>query len=299
MTLNEFIEQERTIRTDIHLHNGVWWRTSAFQCCQPVYLLQEVEAGMASPRITQAFVRHSYLVPKGCSGNTSWVCLMLQGSKFSDFSFETLPYEKRKAINKAQKSEFEVRRITSLEKNWEDLREICISTANRTQHGYPASYYVENDNEWRTNMRREYALPKRDWHGVFIGEKMIAFMYSCLVDRTANLLVTKFNSDFLASRPSDYLHYCVISYYRDIPECERVCAGRSVSQVLSIDRFKLGFGFTQEVMPAYCKTNRMVKFGISTLSPLIRMTINKTGSDSRRGILYKLETIEKAFCDGV
>jgi hypothetical protein len=207
--------------------------------------------------------------------------MFLRGVAFSGFRQEGLRHERRKALNRARQSGLRFERLGSLECHWPDLREIYVSTAERTTYGYRPEYYVQQEDAFRRDLRREFSLEGRDWFGVFSGERLIAFLYTCLVDRTAHLLVTKFNHRFLEMRPSDFLHFEVIRHYQDLEECEEIYAGRSIATAATIDRFKAGYGFERVEMAAYQWTNPAVRSAVVVARAVLRRTVGRRAGDRR------------------
>jgi len=295
MILEQYIEQERKIRQKVHFHGGVWWKQSSFQSCQPLYPLQEIPTGSSRPGFTKALIRYSHLVPPGSVGKIQWDCMFLEEDALAGFSFEGLKHEKRKAVNRGKRSGLKVERIENIENHWPDLQQIYISTANRTSYGLPGSYYVENEDDWKTNLKNEFDLVGRDWFGVFSEDTLVGFLYSCLVDGTASLLVTKYNDDYRNMRPTDFLHYHVILNYQDHPKCHKIYAGRSVTATPTIDRFKSAFGFKRIPIQAFECVNRFVMAGAKSALFLGKPILQRIQADNRRGIGYRLKVLENSI----
>lgn len=295
MTLEEFVAQERAVRGGVHHHAGVWWRSTSFGCCQPVYPLQEIEAGAARPKMARSFVRYSHVVPAGKQHNSAWRCLFLDGAALKGFCFDKLRYEKRKAINKARRSGLEIRRITDLEPLWPELQKVFMSTARRTGYGLPAAYYMESEAEWKRGLRREHGLPGRDWWGAFLGDTLVAYLYTCLVGETALLLVTKHDDAYSELRPSDLLHFEAIAHYRDDASCSRIYAGRVTGIVPSIDQFKAKFGFQAAELPVHDRLNRCVVWTARAASRIGGPIPSADPGTSRRGLSYWLRTVRQSI----
>ena len=270
MTLQEFVYQEREVRQGIHYHDGVWWRRTAFQCCQPVYALQEIEPLTAAPRLWKTLVRYSHVVPHTHFTGRTRTRLVLQGERLRNYDIGDLERRRRQAISKAHRSGLVAQRITCLDDHWRDLREIFISTAARTGYGLRPEYYVEKEAKWREGQRREFSLRGRDWFGVFSGKKLIAYIYSCLVEETAVMLVTKCHADYLRSDPNDLLWFFHNSYYRDQPGCRRLDAGWSIAEPPSIDWRKTKLGFERVEIPVFERTRPVAAQGMALVFGVMR-----------------------------
>lgn len=292
MTLEEYIEQERKIRRGVHHHDGVWWVTTFPQCCQPLYQLQEIIPKVSAPNPWKAIIRYSHVVPKDYHGTEKKTRLLLQGDKLKSFDVKDLERRRRQAINKAIRSGFLVDKMVNLEKHWSDLQEIFISTARRTRYGLPERYYIEKEAEWRENLRREFDLPGRDWFGVYKGNKLIAYLYSCIVDGAAIWLATKSNGEYLKEDPNDLLWFHVISHYKAQAGCIRIDAGWAISQTPSIDWRKTKLGFERVEMPIFHRMNRFALLGVKALLSGMKPFLKEVRNDSRRNILHKLGVIE-------
>jgi hypothetical protein len=297
MTLDQYLEQERAIRKGIHQHDGVWWHRSAWGSCTPLYPLQPLLPGQVRPAPQRAPLRYRFLTPDQAGANHAMAFMVLAEDRLRAFSFDTLPHEKRKAINRAEKTGLRVQRLCSLEDQWPALKQIFISNATRTGYGLPPAYYETHEAQWKADLRREFALADRDWFAAFAGETVVAYLYCVLVEETALLLVTKFNAAFLESRPSDALHFHALSYYRDQPACRRVSAGSVNANVATIDRFKSRFGFEPTSYPAFQWTNRALlaplRFGLSCLAGLCRWQTD----DSRRNLKYFTRVRQRALSE--
>lgn len=297
MTIEEFIEQERHIRSDVHYNDGVWWRRVSMGNCLPLYPMQEFQAKSSRPTLLKGFLRYRHLTPDEICSNTSVTYLMIPEEKLDSFSFENLSHSRRKAINQSAKFGLVVRKLQSLDSHWAALKQIYISQSKRTNYGIPESYYVHNEEDWRRNLGSEFSLQGRDWFGVFHENTIVAFMYSCVIGDIAHLLVTKLNSDYIKLRPSDALYYNVISYYRTQSECRRVCAGQANLMTPSINHIKLQYLFEPVEFPAYqwiCSSARSL---LRCVLPGASLAFRWQSADSKRNLRYKIEMMKKSVAN--
>jgi len=259
MNAEQFIQQQIRAGFTIHQNQGVWWQRTSPCYCKPVLPFQELVPGEASPKTYKALFAYTHIVPRDDLANRRLGLMLLSEERLRGYCLEALPYEKRKAIRKAQRGGLLARRIDDVKAVMDDLREICISTAKRTGYGRPPDYYVKHQDEWRTFMRRTFSLEGREWWGVFTGGRLVAYLYGYLVEDTMILDSTKFHTDFLSDRPSDLLHFTVLEHCRELRECRRVSAGNWVPDVTSINRFKETHGFEKINLPVYSRYNQAVQ----------------------------------------
>ena len=299
MTLEEYLRQESGIRSGVHFHGGVWWKQTSPGCCQLLYPLQEIPPGSAAPHPLRSFIRYSHVVPAG-SGTPGRMRtrLVIQGDNLKNYSLQNIADRKRRqAINKAVRCGFKTGLIQDLEKHRRDLHDIYISNAARNQHGLPAQWYVEHEEEWWRNLAREHALPGRDWFGAFHGEKLVAFLYNCLVDDTAVMLVAKSHRDYLVSDPNDLLWFDSFLHYQAMPECRRIDAGWAIPVPPTVDWRKRSLGFESAELPVFEKANRAALGAIRGALFLAKPLLKLGDPKANRGILFKARTIQKRLED--
>lgn len=299
MKLEDYLRQESGIRKGVHLHDGVWWKRSLPGCSQPLYPLQEVMPGSARPRFSKSFIQYSHVVPGIGASNRqrTRTRLLLQGENLKGYSLESLDRKRRQAVNKAVRCGFRTELIQDLQKHRADLHEIYISNAIRNKHGLPHQWYIENEGQWWADLVRENALAGRDWFGVFQGEKLVAFLYACLVDDTAVWFVTKSNMEFLSSDPNDLLWFDVITHYKNVAACRRLDAGWAIPVPPTIDWRKRRLGFEPVELPVFEKMNPLVLGLMRAFLFLANPILRLSSSDSNRGFPFMVRTIQKRLDD--
>ena len=297
MNLDEYLKQESSLRKGIHFHGGTWWKSTATGCCQPLHALQEIAPGSARPAWSRSFIRYSHVVPGGAGAESrkTRTRLMIQGERLTTYSLQNIADRKRRqAINKAVRCGFKTDLIRDLEKHRRDLHEIYISNADRNRHGLSPEWYVEHEEEWWGNLAREFALPGRDWFGAFQGEKLVAFLYVCLVDDTAVMLVAKSNKEFLVSDPNDLLWFDAFMHYQGVAGCRRIDAGWAIPVPPTIDWRKRSLGFESVELPIYERTSRLalnlIRAPLFLAKPILDSSI---AGGANRGLLFKARTIQK------
>jgi len=295
MKLEDYLRQEAGIRSGVHVHHGVWWKKTSWGCCQPLYPLQEIPPGSARPAPLKSFIRYSHVVPAGTlSGartRTRWV---IQGDNLKAYSLANIADRKRRqAINKAVRCGFKTDMITELEPWRRDLHDIYVSNAARNRHGLPPEWYVEHEEEWWRNLSREHSLPGRDWFGAFQNGKLVAFLYNCLVDDTAVMLVAKSHRDYLSADPNDLLWFDSFLHYQALPECRRIDAGWAIPVPPTVDWRKRSLGFEPAELPVFGKTNRFATGAIRGALALARPWLNRGDPGANRGWRFKARTIQK------
>jgi hypothetical protein len=298
MNLETFLKQEVGIREGVHLHDGVWWKQSSWGCCQPLYPLQEIAPRSARPGRIQSLVRYTHVVPAGTAAGKTRTRLLLHGEKFKNYSLQILADRKRRqAITKAVRCGLRTERIVDLEKHRRDLLEIYTTNAARNRHGLSEEWYIEHEAEWWGGLMQEFSLPGRDWFGTFHGEKLVAFLYNCLVDDTAVMLSAKSNKAFLISDPNDLVWFDAIMHYKDIAECRRVDAGWAIAVPPTVDWRKRSLEFEPVELPIFDRFNPvalgMIRAGLFAARPLLR----RSSPTENRGLVFTLKTIQKRLED--
>jgi hypothetical protein len=235
---------------------------------------------------------YSHVAPPGWESRHSRVRLLLQGDRLTQFDIGKLERRRRQAVNRAVRSGLAVDTIARLDPHWEALRKIYMSTAARTGYGLAESYYREKEGEWRENLRREFALPGRDWFGVYHDRRLVAFLYSCLVGDTAVWLATKCDADYLQKDPNDLLWAQTIQHYRGRQDCSRIDAGWSIAEPASIDWRKASMGFERVDLPVFRVVSWAVRATGSVALSILRSAVGVVRDESRRGLGFKLRTIE-------
>lgn len=299
MNIEEYLQQEVTIRDGIHCHDGVWWKNNSFGTCSTLYQLQEFEPIIAKPSIKHSFIRYYHIVPAALIGKIKGTItirnrMMIKGESLSNYSLGAISDRKRRqAINRALKYGFRVERIKDFTKHRSDFLEIYITNAERNYRGNH-DWYKKNEDQWWSKLFEEHSLPGRDWFGVFYEDKLIAFLYACLVNGTAIWLVSKSNKDYLKKDPNDLLWHYTISHYQNIPNCSCVDAGWAISIPPSIDWRKRSMGF--EPVPFFIYdhmnylTSSAIKAALWLASPVLNSSIPYK---NREGLLYKARVLQQ------
>jgi hypothetical protein len=217
---------------------------------------------------------------------------MLQGDRFLNYGLNTLSSKRRQLIRRANRLGYQVGKIDSLEDHRLELQKIYVSTAQRNRHGLAEDWYISNQSTWWRNLQQEYALPGRDWFGVFLAGQLVSFMYCVHVEDTVMWLVNKCNEEFLKSDPNDLLWFEVIDYYKKIDTCEKIDAGQAVPIPPSIDWRKAHLGFEAIDVPIFEKVNvgalGTARVAVGALAPFTR-----SNDPSNRGFAFRVRNLEK------
>jgi len=295
MTLDQYLEQEAQVRSHCHFHDGVWWKRASWGCCQPLYPLQEIVPGAARPNPFKSFIRYEHAIPGGGTPAVrTKTRLMIAGDKLENYDLQSIPDRKRRqAINKAVRCGIKIGRILDLEKHRGDLQEIYVSNAARNQHGLPAQWYVEHEAQWWRNLVREHALPGRDWFGAFSGDKLVAFLYNCLVEDTAVMLVAKGNKAYLVSDPNDLLWHEAILHYRELAACRRIDAGWAIHVPPTIDWRKRSLGFADVEIPVFAHANPLALGVVRGVLRLARPVLDSPRFAANRGWVFRGRVIQR------
>lgn len=271
MTSSEFVQQQAALGVKAHARQGVYWQRAAHGYYKPVLPFQSFPPGQARPRPAAAYLGYSHLVPNASQANRVWPCMILTARGLEQYSFGNLSYEKQKAIRKARRSNYAVERLSRLEPWLDDLAEVCESAARRLGYGKPAEYYRTHFEDWRGTMLSLFALPGREWWGVFSEGRCISYMYAYQIDETMVLDTTKCHTDHLINRASDLLHFEVLQHCRDLPACSRVYAGGWIAGLESKNRFKMTHGFERVELPIHASYTFPVRAALYLIEQSVRL----------------------------
>jgi hypothetical protein len=258
MKAEQYIEQQIKAGYKIHLHDGVWWQQYAPWFYRPVVPLQKLTPGSVRPSRLLSVLGYSHLVDDPEIANKYWPVMMLKEESLELFSISALSSSKRARVRKGLKLN-EVRKIANIDPVITEMQQICISAAKRTGHGRPPEYYVKNAGEWEAFMRKEFAIPGREWWGAFQGDVLVAYYYAYLVDETMFISAAKSHSDYLQNCPNDALLFSFLEFCRGLEDCRRVIFG-DWSDAPSLNEFKERYGFQKVDLLMYTTLNKIVKW---------------------------------------
>ena len=220
MTSKEFIEQQIAAGYKIHFYRGVWWEKKEPFFYKPVVSLEKILPHESTPVLLKSFLGYSHLVSDKKLATKYWSVMLLNHEKLKDFGLKSLSSSKRARVRKGLRLT-EVKKIENIESIIEDIKNICISQAKRTRHGLPPEYYIKHYNKWRSSIKREFALLKREWWGIFYNDSLIAYNYGVLVDDTMFIFTAKSHADFLDKCPNDALLFTFLNYCKSLNSCKK------------------------------------------------------------------------------
>lgn len=255
MTSEEFINQQIAAGHKIHVNRGVWWQRVAPFCCKPVINFKET--GTSNPLLIKSFLKYSYVVKDPAIANSHWDVMLLHRDKLKDFSIKSLSSSKRARVRKGLKF-VEIKKIEDIEPVIDNIRDVCISTAIRTNHGLPPGYYLKKYKKWRSWLMKEFSLPNREWWGAYFNNSLIAYMYGVLIDDTMYDFTAKSHTDFLDKCPNDALIFTFLEYCKNLTGCNQVIFGDWSKNVPSLNKFKENFGFEKVELPMYVWINPLL-----------------------------------------
>ncbi|MDQ7786442.1 MAG: hypothetical protein RDU01_02435 [Thermodesulfovibrionales bacterium] len=255
MTSKEFIEQQIAAGYKVHYHDGLWWEQFRPFFYKPVIPFHELIPGKVVPKFTKSFLGYKHLVSDRQLANQYWPILLLDNNKLQEYSIYSVHTPKRSQVRKGLKLT-EIKRIEHIETAIEDIKNICISTRMRTKHGKPEKYYLTE--EWKRWITKEFNLAKREWWGAYDGKKLIAYIYSVLIDETMFLRAAKSHTDTLEKCPNDALIFSFLIYCKNLPDCKQVSFGDAGSSNTSLYKYKLRLGFEEIHLPVYAKYHTLI-----------------------------------------
>jgi len=261
LTELEFVEQQISLGRRIHQHDGVFWEEVYPRYCKPAFIYRAFDPGEARPARLRSLLGFSHRVTSPEGGNRIVKFMVLEGERLRGFSLEALGGKKRNQVRRGLRT-CDVRSINDLERVLERVREINISQAER-QEGRkgtetPVRRYVEESNQWRAQVRREFDFKGREWWGAFIDGVLSAYMRCYQVDGMRIIEQTKADTRYLKDYPMDALYFTVLSMAASDSSCLRVVNGRPMHA--SLNHYKEQFLFEGSEFPYYSTHARLVEW---------------------------------------
>jgi len=244
LTEADYAEQRREMGRTIHENDGVWWETLAPFYTKPAFEFKSFLPKTAKPRWSKSFFGYSHQVPDRRYANRILEYMILEGEDLRHFSMASLRSEKRNQVRKGLKM-CEVRPVLDLESCLEDLRQINIAQAKRLMEDetfcLPYTYYVEHEREWKSEMRRLFAMPGHDWWGAFHQGILVAYMVTCHVENIRLIQFMKTHTDHLRLCATDAIYFTALENACRDPDCHKIVNGAPARE--GLNRFKAQFLF--------------------------------------------------------
>jgi hypothetical protein len=257
MLASEYIDQQIKAGKNIHFHQGVWWQKFRTFFYKPVLPMQKIVPGEAKPHSFKSLLGYSHLVTDEKIANRHWSVMLMRSDKLQEFSLKNLPDARRRNIRKGLRLT-EIKKIVDIDAVIKNMRDICIATANRTQHGKAAAYYVRHFDEWQARVRTSFAMPQREWWGAYFQGSLIAYFYCLLIEDTMFIEAIKSHTDFLDKRPNDALMFAFLDYCRTLPGDIQVIGGDWCQGKETLNKYKESFGFERVDLPKYIHCHPLV-----------------------------------------
>lgn len=254
----------------VHSSGGVWWIRRSPGFCKPMNPLQAIHRGAARPKWFRSPIGYSHVVPDAAEASHTWDVMMLGGERLKGFEIGYLKPRKRTAVRKALK-ELEIRRIDHIGPVLSAMNELSIATAKRTGHGRPPQYYIKKRSEWERFMRREFAIPGREWWGAFLEGRLLSYYYSYLINGTMIISAAKSDTAYLKLNPNDAVTFSFLEYCARLPDCHAVIYGDYSPEVKSLNEFKEQFGFEKKSLPVYRAESPLFKIARGLFRGLSRL----------------------------
>lgn len=253
LTEQEYVDENRRQFRRLHQRDGVWWTQIYPGFCRPAFKFRSVVPGTAKPLRSQALLGYSHFVPEMGMGNDAVRYMVLEGDDLRGFGMARLDSKKRNQVRKGLKC-CEVRTISDLEGCLEDAREVCVShslrgAASRKAYHVSHTFFIDQADTWRAQMRRDFASGGRQWFGAWHEGRLIAYLVTLQVESVLLIEKMKLHSDYLALGPSDALYFHVLSQLAQDASCLRII--NSSPQRPGLDRFKEQFLFKATPIPQY------------------------------------------------
>ena len=244
LTEAEFVHQQQALGRRIHEHDGVFWEEVYPFYCKPAFVYKAFDPGTARPARLRSLLGYSHQVLTPGLGNRTVPFMVLDRAGLDGFGLMKLPPKKRNQVRRALEH-CEVKPITDLETVLERMREINLSQARRQEQGAgaepPARRYTDEAEDWRTQIRRDFALHGLEWWGAFVNGMLVAYLRTYQVDGIRVIQQVKSDTDYFKFHPVDALYYEVLSMVAADSTCQRIMNGDPRHE--SLNHFKEQFLF--------------------------------------------------------
>lgn len=252
LTETEYVEQQRSLGRRIHEHDGVFWEEVYPFYCKPAFIYKAFDRGEARPPRLRGLLGYSHQVRTPEQGNRSVHLMVLERDGLEGFGLQKLPAKKRNQVRRALE-QCVIQPITNIVAHLERMRDINLSQSVRQEQGAgaetPAHRYTEEADDWRTQMRREFAIEGREWWGAFVDGSLAAYMRTYQVDGIRIIEQTKADTACMKSYPMDALYYYVLSRAAADATCHRIVNGDP--RHASLNHYKEQFLFRAVEYPYY------------------------------------------------
>jgi hypothetical protein len=263
MTSEEYIKQQISAGYKVHFNEGIWWQRVRPLCYKPAAIFDKIEPGESGPHFKQLCLKYSHMVSNKSLANAFWSVMFLKQEKLKNFSMKSLSSSHRARVRKGL-NQLEIKKINQIEPVIDDIKNICISTAIRTNHGKPPEYYVNNYQNWKSWIIKEFNIPKREWWGAYNQKSLVAYMYSVHINDIMYNFTAKSHTDFLDKCPNDALIFTFLEYCSTLDGCKHIIFGDWGNNLPTLNRFKEKYGFEKVDLPMYEYYNPLVKLAIKT-----------------------------------
>ncbi|MDY0149079.1 MAG: hypothetical protein RBT03_03220 [Kiritimatiellia bacterium] len=261
LTEAQFVAQQRLLGCRIHENDGIFWEEIRPFYCKPAFVHQPFNRGVARPAVLRQLFGYSHQVRDSAQANR-WLSMMVVDRRTLDgFHLQQLPQKKRNNVRRARER-CDVRPIVDIDSNLERLREINVAQALRHAQGTgsntPPERYARDADDWRNQMRREFALEGREWWGAFVEGVLAAYLRTYQVNGIRIIQQTKADTAWLKFYPMDALYFDMLSRASADSTCVRIVNGSPLHP--SLNHYKEQFLFRAVSVPYYSSNARMIEW---------------------------------------
>lgn len=290
LTEIQYVEQQRSLGHRIHQQDGVYWEEVYPFYCKPAFIYKAFDPGTSRPARVRRLLGYSHQVVTPELGNRRLPVMVLGRNSLDGFDLLKLPSKKRNNVRRAL-DQCVVKPITDIEAHLERILEINVSQAIRHEKGAgaetPVRRYTEESDQWRRQMRGEFALVDREWWGAFVDGQLTAYLRTYQVDDIRVIQQAKADTACLRFYPMDALYYTVLSQAAGDPLCRMIVNGRP--QHPSLNHYKEQFLFKADEFSYFSTHAGLVEigkrlvFGVSGLRQSMSLKLSRSSSTARSG----------------
>lgn len=246
----ELARQHAAVEERVHFHRGVWWRRAGPCFFFPSFALAEVDHRESWPHPVRALAGFTHLSSPNSPCNGVYRALVRED--VTKYSLASLSQYRRHNVRRAL-ARLTVRVLENLHDLIEDGYEVYLSCHRRIQWGTDRGDR-QAFGRWIT---KAFKQPKDFILGAYKEDKLVAFMFTNVVERVASVCYVASHSGFLKCFPNDALFHAFLCIARQTRGVETAWFG-PISTDRSLDQFKLHYTSIKQ-FPSYTWINPLVR----------------------------------------
>jgi len=284
MTIEEYAELERVTGGSVHRIGSMWWQKVRTLFYRPLLPFKTFDPdNVCRESIRSGVFQHA--VKDGASYNSFLnLCMFLHPQ---EYSLESLNKKARGKITRAERKHLEIVEITQETPLVDSAFKVFVSFHDRTQYSY------RSDRVKRAAFVNWYntllTFPGPEIHGVLLGEQLISFYVTCLVEDVFVFKSTVNSRKALSLHAADYGLHFQRSRAANEGNIKMLYAGRLL-QSDGINRFKIERGAEILALPAYIHIH---PFFLKSIKVLKKETFQRILGLNKEELMLRISSVKE------